>query len=615
MSGSTTPPRRGRFTRGLQLLGLPLILAVVGACGTIPTSGPVQSVGRAGPIADSEVEINPADPLPGAEPSEVVAGFLQATASQLHGDTVAREYLATGVRQDWNPDAGITVYGDEWTISEGSGGDGSAGSVLLKAPVTGHVNADGSYTPGVLLDPDDPTGSAGEITVAGSGEPELSFDFELIRDVDGEWRISNPPPGRLVQEYLFNRFYTTAAVYYYDPDFRTLVPDPVVVPQGRQNAGARLRALFDGPTQWLAPSVRTAIPEGTQLSVGSVFLDAEGIADVSLVGGPELTAMGDETRSRLRDQIVATLSDSEISAVRLSVAGDPFRVPGADERGVVQVQIPADLDPIPVELGEQLFGSTGELVATIDDDRGFDLDGTGLVPLAGPWGTEAEDVEAMSPSLTGDRVAAVTDGGTRIQQGSTGIGEPLDMVSGTDLLRPQYVDDGRDELWAIDAADNTVSRVVGRDVRSVSAPGLAGVEVVNFRISPDGGRMAIVGERDGQSVLGLVRIDRLGEVAIDGWRTLPIDGEPFDVAWMSDLTLMVLAEGQGGTGVWRVSTDGTPATELTTPDGWDAESIAALPRHRNSRVVVTGQAGTWRYVDDATWREVGPGLQAIGFAA
>ncbi|NYI69847.1 hypothetical protein GGQ54_000407 [Naumannella cuiyingiana] len=608
---------RRRAPRLLAALAAALALLVTG-CASMPTSGPVEFGGRGGQVADAEVDIAPEPPRTGAEPRDIVDGFLQAMANYQPGYATAREYLTPQARQSWQPEAGIVVYAD------GSQVNATSDSAVLTAPVQARIDSDGAYVPGRLLDPEDPLGDLPDRLVRRSdSDPQVRIDFGLERDAAGQWRIGNPPPGRLIQAYLFQQFFTRASAYYLDGDLRMLVPDPVYVPRGSQSPLARLQILFRGPTRWLEPAVRTAIPAGTELSTQSAFVDAEGVVDVSL-RGPGLAGLPDEQRGRMRDQIVATLAQvPAVTAVRLSLEGAPYPVPGAPD-GLIGVGPRPGLDPIPAELGEQLFGSTGRQVVTVDDQQGAGA----LSPVAGPWGRDASGVQTLSPSLTGDRVAGITRDGTELWEAPVADGgEARRVLTGRRLLRPQYVGGGRDELWALDAADSTARVVTATGITDVPVD-LSGGALRAFRISPDGTRIAAVAERDGRAELGLLRVRREAEPRIDGWRALPLsaragrpapdvaasDVAPIDVAWVSDEELMVLTAGEGANRPWRVASDASEATQLGAPDGWAAETITALPRHRTPRVVVLGPAGAWRYDDSASWSRLGDELTAVSFA-
>ena len=80
-----------------------------------------------------------------------------------------------------------------------------AGSVVVTADLVGTVDQRGIFT------------------VAGT-DP-FTYDFPLV-EVDGEWRISDPPEGLVILETDFERLYDPVDAYFLDPTLRQLVPDP-----------------------------------------------------------------------------------------------------------------------------------------------------------------------------------------------------------------------------------------------------------------------------------------------------------------------------------------------------------------------------------------------------
>ena len=79
-----------------------LAAAVAAAgCSTVPTSGPVQQVG-AGQVGISQENPQPlpVPPGPGWKPTQIVSGFLAASASFAGNHAVAREYLDSSAQHN-----------------------------------------------------------------------------------------------------------------------------------------------------------------------------------------------------------------------------------------------------------------------------------------------------------------------------------------------------------------------------------------------------------------------------------------------------------------------------------------------------------------------------------
>ena len=239
-------------------------------------------------------------------PGEIVAGFVQASASFENDHSVAREYLTPETAAIWNPATGTRVYEGNLALSA-QGGTTTEGStsVQLQAAEAGSISAQGRY----------------QVSAAAR---EINIGFRLTQ-VSGEWRIASPPSGLLLSRADIDRAYRSFNVYFLDPSFSTLVPDPRMIPlDGPGVATSLMRALLTGPTDWLAPAVRTGFPDGTTLTVESVPV-IDGIARIDLDPLARLT--DDATRAVMSAQMVwtlgqvSTISDIEITAGGATVAG------------------------------------------------------------------------------------------------------------------------------------------------------------------------------------------------------------------------------------------------------------------------------------------------------
>ena len=183
-----------------------------------------------------------------------------------------------------------------------------------------------------------------------------TYNF-VLSDENGHWRIDNPPPGLWVSEVSFKFFYQSYDLYFVGNN-RSLVPDPIYLPalsNPANVASALIKALLNGPSEWLKPAVSTAIPPNTSLSVDSVTI-TDGIAEVAL--GESILALPDAQRSLLAAQIAFTLKQvAGVKGVVIKVNQQPYRVPGADPNSqVISIDaIPRELDPIPSVAGEQAY--------------------------------------------------------------------------------------------------------------------------------------------------------------------------------------------------------------------------------------------------------------------
>jgi len=145
-------------------------LALTG-CAAVPSSGPIYQGEDVGVQESTQViRVIARPPRPGMTPSEIVAGFIEASASFEDDHAVARQYLTPSAAVTWNPSTGSTVYDGVPTIVP----DG-ANTVQLTATESARISSDGRYE----------VSATGRIIT-------IAFTVDYIND---EWRIANPPSG------------------------------------------------------------------------------------------------------------------------------------------------------------------------------------------------------------------------------------------------------------------------------------------------------------------------------------------------------------------------------------------------------------------------------------
>lgn len=144
---------------------------------------------------------------------------------------------------------------------------------------------------------------------------------------DGQWRISRLPAGLVLSSSDVDRSFRALSVYFFNPNFSTLVPDGRLIPViGTGQPTTLVRYLLRGPSTWLRPAVRTGFPAGVELNLESVPIEA-GVARVDLTSAAALT--DDDTRAAISQQLVWTLRQVPgVTAVAITVDGQPFTVPG-----------------------------------------------------------------------------------------------------------------------------------------------------------------------------------------------------------------------------------------------------------------------------------------------
>ncbi len=185
---------------------LALVLACAAAltgCAAIPTTGPINT--------GSPVLIDPGQPIPliseplqDGSPEQIVYGFLAASAAGLADQYAgARRYLTTAAAATWSPTASVLIYPSTAQPSVEKRDDGT---VLVEVPVQGSLDATGVYT-------EAPPAAPGELAMG------------LVKNADGQWRISSLDDGVVMSAADFNAYYRQMAVYFASANGSYLVPD------------------------------------------------------------------------------------------------------------------------------------------------------------------------------------------------------------------------------------------------------------------------------------------------------------------------------------------------------------------------------------------------------
>jgi hypothetical protein len=578
--------------------GVVLLLAVLLAgCVSVPVTGRLERVDGQQQSCQSCVAVEVAPPSPGDDPQQVVDGFLRANANYQPSYKVAREYLTRESAQSWKPEDGVTVYNGSTRVVDDR--------VELVGTTVSVLDADRSYS---------------------ARDVPLKQLFSLVKQ-DGEWRIDSPPAGLLVAKYAFKQFYSSYDLFFLAngrpsqagaAPSPVLVPDPIYLPMFRspdQVASALVKALLNGATSWLAPSVTTAIPPGTTLSVDSVTI-ADGVASVPL--SDTVLALPDAQRSLLTAQIVYTLKEAvAIRGVAITVDQQGFRVPESDPTSLV-VPISAvstQLDPISPNVGNQLYVVHQGKVNLVDAGNGE------LRRFAGDLGEDP--VSSLAVSVTDTDLAAVTSGGTRLLVTTTaGAGAKARTVlpGVSALARPQFTRFG--ELWALGRKDGRqlLWRIADGPPAEVNAPDLAGRDVTAFRFSPDGVRIAFL-ERTAKGSRVLVgRVNRGDRVDIEDLRELSTDQvgtSPLtqlkDVTWLDATHVLVLGStnAKETASPYAISEDASTATDQGEALGWDPVGVAVSMRTQ-SAIVLSSNSQTWRD-QGTTWAPFIKDVTAVAY--
>lgn len=562
-----------------------LVAAMLSGCVQVPTSGPVEKAGGQPPGCAQCVDIDVAPPSPGDQPKQVVDGYLRAMSNYQPNYGIARQYLTKEAADTWRPEEGTSIYSGNTTLS---GED-----VVLEGQLTATLDSARTYT---------------------SRKQPLRVVFSLVQE-KGEWRIDSPPQGLLVAEYAFERFYRPFNVYFLT-NGRSLVPDPIYLPPRVNESTVLVQRLLDGASSWLRPSVTSAIPPKTTLRVSVTIRNRA--ADVSL--NEAILPLDDVQRRLMAAQFVYTLKQvATVDKVLFTVGQQPYRVPGADPQDftISAGDLPADLNPMPVNAAGTCYGVTAEGLRVIDTTTGT----VSVDPAPGPFGEGHYRIDHVAASVPNSMVVAVTDGGTALRRAS---GDKVTtLLSGmANLLRPQF--SRYDELFVIGDRGRRQRMWLFRGDKPVPvrADILGGGRVKAFKISPDGVRIALIRTVGGRTELGIGRISRATAVTVDGWRALdpPISetdslANLVDVAWSDPTTLVLLGSTrqEAQAAPYRMTQDGWGLTSMGQPSNWSAIEVAVSLKNPMTTVIVGRSGQTWRDDGSQRWPPFVDGMRSVAF--
>lgn len=554
-------------------------LVLVG-CAAVPDSSDVTVV-RTVPDAAPPVV---SGPIPGSSPFRVVRDFIEATGTPENGHAGARAFLTEDSARTWDDRRSLVVIEDSPDAAPASdpGQDQGpdAATVIVRANRIGSLQPDGSFT-------------------AETGQTSLRLN--LIRE-NGEWRITDPPAGVLVESTAFTRNYRQAEVSFVDPNRGTLVPDVrwLSARPGATLPGRVLDLLLAGPSDSLNGAVSSAIPEGARPR-SNVLVDPDGRSVIDLVGAGDLA---DRDRRLVAAQIVNTVGGLLPAPVTVLADGEPL-VPGKVEWRV------GDLGPFSSPMGPR--PDIPGLVAYGNLLRGLDGE-----PVAGPAGSGALAVRsAATSSPEGNLLAVVVTGAAgrpelRVGQRGGGNLEAVPLVADS-MSRPTWRASDN-EVWTV-INGNTVAGVVLSDsgtptIYQVNAAELAELGPISeLRLSRDGVRVAA--SIGGRLVVATVVADS-GGVSLQRPRVVRAsEQEPVASLDWAASGLIMMASGGATPQVATVSVDGLSyrpllSTNLTAP----LTAVIAAP---GREVVVSDPNGLWAYSEtQEAWE---PLLGGIGSGA
>ena len=552
-----------------------LIVAPLAGCAAVPESSDLEVV-RSMPVGSGSA--SPVGPQRGVDPFRLVREFIEATGNPANGHAAARAFLSRTAAANWDDRAGLTVIEDAPGAAPQADPNGGVRRIRVGGSRLGVLTADGSFMP-----------SAGA----------FSIPLDVVTE-HGEWRITNPPPGVLVEASAVQRNYRQVRVSFVDPNRGTMVPDLRWVPAqpAATLPGRVLDLLLAGPSERLAGAVRTAIPGGTRLR-SNVLVSRSGRTVINLSGVDALT---DQQRRLVAAQIVSSLDGLVPAPMRLLADGEPLVPAQAEWRSADIAAYAAPTGPRPDVPGQVVIGG-----------RLRRLDGT---PAVGPAGAGQFSVlRAASSNPGGDLLAAVVggpDGRPQLRVGPSDgdlAAVPLDADT---MSRPTWRPSGT-EVWTV---------INGRTVMGVALSG-AGPPLTYQVNATELTRLGTISElrssRDGVQVAAVVGgrlvvaavVTESGLVSLRHPQVLRDGSLPplASVDWARPELLVVASAGPSPQ-VSSVSVDGLTVRQLSATNltGPLTEVVAAPGRE----VLVADATGLWAYSDtQEVWEPllggIGPG--------
>jgi hypothetical protein len=561
-----------------------LAAAVTAGCATVPTSGPAR------PIRESPNELTQGQDFPQLIPAppgknwtakQIVSGFLVASAS--FADAIAREYLAPTAHR-WKRGWAVTVVNQpsftRFKIPPHVTGELANKAVTLR--VSGQelatLTASGQY----------------QIPHA-SAKQEITFKLEKVNN---QWRIKNPPSRLLLSRSDFLRVYQPRNLYFFAPDGRTLVPDPVFVPLQATTtvlATGLVRALEQRPLDYLQGVTQTSLPRGTKL-IGQVRIGGSG-AIVNL--GGTIARSSPSVLAEVAAQLVWTLASTSygrpaIRSVRLEINGQ-IKYPARSSGGVELLSAYQSMVPQPAARAGLYFVSASGAVQMLPASAGaakpepaHGQAGTGLVPMTAiAVSPDERDIAGISPNRR------VVHAGLLDKASVLGSWRP--GGKSTSLSWDRYGD-----LWVTTTNGVWLRPPGGKPPIAVDVGLHSGDQVTALRIAPDGVRVAMIVRASGKPQVQIGAVIRGSSTASIG-QLVPIGSEiadPAALSWYDPDNLIVLNQpGTDRATLERVPVNGGLSIPIAPEQGMI--SLATVGPHivaglRSGQLVTfTGIPGGW----------------------
>ena len=185
----------------------------------------------------------------------------------------------------------------------------------------------------------------GTYAVPSASGPNASgpLAFSLV-NTDGQWRISGAPPELLLTPTQFADDYELRNLYFFDPNYHYLVPDPVYVPlqASASTLTTRLVAYLDKqPQDWLAyGATQTAFPASAKVSATL----SNNLATVTLTGKFSKTELTQMASQLLWTLVGSGAGGAQVDSLAMIVNGKQY-FPAGNAANPVQNKSQASYGP------------------------------------------------------------------------------------------------------------------------------------------------------------------------------------------------------------------------------------------------------------------------------
>jgi hypothetical protein len=528
-----------------------LALALAGCVG-IPSSGGVNQGPAVQNGADSSFADLPLGPPPNASRTEMVNDFLQAATSADGNYQIAREFLTAKAAKNWDPTKSVLIREKPATPE-----DIGANTVDYSVSTNSSVNALGVY-----------------VEQGTDSTQMLSYTFTKVK---GQWRISDLPDGIVLSRTSFENFFDAYPVYFFDPDYRYLVPDVRWFPTGATVQDRIVSALLAGPTDWLQQGVvASAFPAGVKL--GSPVAIRNSTATVDFTADAASTK--EPALGRMLRQLEESLLSTNIANVAMTARGAPLPVPDSQ----LSHAITADaINSAPLLQKGKQFGFYPGL-QSLGPISGL---------IAGLNGTAATLDRAQSAA------AVLAKGGVYLVTGSAS--KLVD--SRPNLIAPSI--DTFGYVWSVPSSDASAIRVIGPDgsAHSITSQLPVGATIVALNVSHDGTRVLAYLSTSAGPVLAVAGVVRRAGLptGLGPLFDLPVSSaQPIDATWVDASTIAALGADDGEDTVISYVVGGSPGDASTTEGG--VRLVAGNDTDTLRLLTVSGQVEQLRA---SGWQNIG----------